>query len=340
MLSFEAGGSATVKALAATAPTAAVSLGNRTLTINDGAGQTFAGVISGTGSLVKSGAGTQTLTGLNPYSGNTTVSGGKLVAQQGVNGGPTTATTSVTASGAKLEAKNIRQNVLNIAAGATAEIITNPTATDKPATVSVLRSTAGDSLQIAAGGVFDLNNNDLIAYYVPGTGAASLSTMQQYIYDGFINTAGVPQIRFDTTLSTYQTYAVAFDNGALPVPNTTWAGQSLPTSNQIITKYTFRGDLDLDGDVDGNDFTVVQMNFGLTGLGLGKGWMKGDADLNGVVDGNDFTVIQQNFGAGSGGPLAPPVGNVVPEPSTLALLLLAGLAGLGAALRGLWRRKR
>jgi hypothetical protein len=60
--------------------------------------------------------------------------------------------------------------------------------------------------------------------------------------------------------------------------------------------------------------------------------MKGDADLDGDVDGNDFTIIQQNFGAGSGGPLAPP-GNAVPEPSTLALALLAALSALGLRRR-------
>jgi hypothetical protein len=86
--------------------------------------------------------------------------------------------------------------------------------------------------------------------------------------------------------------------------------------------------MDLNGVVDGNDFTVIQQNFGLTGLGVGKGWMKGDADLNGTVDGNDFTIIQQNFGAGSGSPLSPPEGNTVPEPPTLAMALLAALGGL------------
>jgi hypothetical protein len=248
------------------------------------------------------------------------------------------------ATGANLEAVYVRQAALDIAASATMEIATNPTPTNKAATVSVLTSALAapnNSLRIANGGVFDLNNNDLIMYYPSGTGATALATVQQYIYDGFINTAGVPQIKADTSLGTFQTYAVAFDNGALPVPNTTWDSQPLPTLNEIIVKYTYRGDLDLNGVVDGNDFTVVQMNFGLTGLGLGKGWMKGDADLDGDVDGNDFTVIQANFGGGSGGPLAPPpVGNVVPEPSTLALVLLAGLAALGAALRGFRRSKR
>jgi hypothetical protein len=188
--------------------------------------------------------------------------------------------------------------------------------------------------------VFDLNNNDLIAYYLPGTGAAMLSTIQQHIYDGFLGTTGVPTIKSDPTMGTFQTYTVAFDNATLTTPWTTWDGQTLSGTNQIIVRYTYRGDLDLNGIVDGNDFTVLQQNFGATGLGVGKGWMKGDADLNGVVDGNDFTIIQQNFGAGSGAPLAPPEGNMVPEPSTLVLALLAGLAGFGAALRSCWRARR
>ena len=47
---------------------------------------TFAGVISGTGSLTQSGAGTVTLTGANTYTGVTTISAGTL---QIGNGGAT-----------------------------------------------------------------------------------------------------------------------------------------------------------------------------------------------------------------------------------------------------------
>ena len=55
-----------------------VNLQGHTLTLGNATSTTFAGALSGTGGLVKQGAGTLTLTGANSYSGNTTVSGGVL----------------------------------------------------------------------------------------------------------------------------------------------------------------------------------------------------------------------------------------------------------------------
>ncbi|HYE07101.1 MAG TPA: autotransporter-associated beta strand repeat-containing protein [Planctomycetota bacterium] len=55
-----------------------VALGAGTLTIASTATETYAGVVSGGGSLVKSGAGTLTLSGTNAYTGVTTLSGGTL----------------------------------------------------------------------------------------------------------------------------------------------------------------------------------------------------------------------------------------------------------------------
>jgi fibronectin-binding autotransporter adhesin len=65
-----------------------IALGSATLTILDGAGQTFAGAISGTGNLVKNGGGTQVLTGCdNSYSGATTINAGVLQVSCLNNGG-------------------------------------------------------------------------------------------------------------------------------------------------------------------------------------------------------------------------------------------------------------
>ncbi len=74
-------------------------INNVALTVGSAATTTFAGVISGTGSLVKDGSGTLTLTGNNTYTGGTTVAGGKLIVSGSLNN-----TSSVTiATGAELE---------------------------------------------------------------------------------------------------------------------------------------------------------------------------------------------------------------------------------------------
>lgn len=62
-----------------------VTLGSAVLTVNDTVPTTFGGVISGTGSLVKTGGSTLTLNGNNTYSGSTTVSDGTLQLGNGGN---------------------------------------------------------------------------------------------------------------------------------------------------------------------------------------------------------------------------------------------------------------
>jgi len=71
------GGTQTVASLSGSGGT--VDLRSSTLTVNQGASNfTYGGVISGSGTLVKQGAGTLVLAGPNTYSGGTTVNGGIL----------------------------------------------------------------------------------------------------------------------------------------------------------------------------------------------------------------------------------------------------------------------
>jgi hypothetical protein len=87
-------------------------------------------------------------------------------------------------------------------------------------------------------------------------------------------------------------------------------------SNATLVKYTFFGDLNLDGKVDGNEIAAAVNGFNLH---LG-GWANGDANYSGQVDGNDIAAIVNAFN-GQNGHNAP-----LPEPSTL---VLAGLGLLG-----------
>lgn len=81
------------------------------LTINNSEGQTFSGTIQGGGSLVKSGTGTQILSGDNTFTGMTTVTGGTL--QLGSSGTSGSVAGTVTTSGTGALTVN-RSNTLSL----------------------------------------------------------------------------------------------------------------------------------------------------------------------------------------------------------------------------------
>ena len=75
------------------------------------------------------------------------------------------------------------------------------------------------------------------------------------------------------------------------------------------------GDFDLDGDIDTTDLTILATNFG-----VGTTWLEGNANCDLVIDTTDLTILATNFGFVASG--------AVPEPATMTLLALGGLAAL------------
>ncbi|MHC4983173.1 MAG: DUF2961 domain-containing protein [Planctomycetota bacterium] len=75
------------------------------------------------------------------------------------------------------------------------------------------------------------------------------------------------------------------------------------------------GDANRDGAVDTQDFTILKANLGDAGV-----WDDADFNGDGLVDTQDFTILKAHLGEGAGG--------AVPEPVTMWLLGLAGLAVL------------
>ena len=69
------------------------------------------------------------------------------------------------------------------------------------------------------------------------------------------------------------------------------------------------GDANLDDIVDSQDFGILKDNFGLSG-----GWGQGDFNGDSIVDSQDFGIHKDHFG------------DTLPEPATLGLLLIGGLA--------------
>jgi hypothetical protein len=94
------------------------------------------------------------------------------------------------------------------------------------------------------------------------------------------------------------------------------------TGSEVLLRLTYWGDADLSGTVDiENDFFWWSNGY----LGAGTGWLFGDFNYDGVVDiENDFFWWSNGYLSQST-PLPTDPGNT-PEPGTLVLLALGGLA--------------
>src|SRR6185436_5557373 len=67
---------------------------------------------------------------------------------------------------------------------------------------------------------------------------------------------------------------------------TTFGGQAVGV-NDVLVKYTYFGDADLNGQINSNDYFQID-----TGLLAGRtGWINGDFDYNGVINSSDYFLI-------------------------------------------------
>jgi len=80
----------------------------------------------------------------------------------------------------------------------------------------------------------------------------------------------------------------------------------------------FAADFDQDGEVDTDDLTIWQTNYGSTSAPQSSG----DADEDGDVDGADFLFWQRQFGSQS----SPISAASVPEPTSFSLFILTLLS--------------
>jgi hypothetical protein len=67
--------------------------------------------------------------------------------------------------------------------------------------------------------------------------------------------------------------------------------------NPIEIMYTLLGDANLDGKVNGTDFTILATNFNQS---VTDGWDKGDFNYDGKVNGSDFLALATNFNQSAG----------------------------------------
>ena len=110
-----------------------------------------------------------------------------------------------------------------------------------------------------------------------------------------------------------------------------------PSPGNLLLAYTYYGDTNLDGKVDGSDYSRIDAAYlaDKTNPAAMTGWFNGDFNYDGVVNGSDYTLIDNAFnrqGAQLTSELATATSQIangapVPEPGSLTLLAI-GSAGL------------
>jgi hypothetical protein len=230
------------------------------------------------------------------------------------------------ADAATLTATHVRQSSLTIGAG-------GKVTTRLGGTTSSLASLSLAGTPAAPTATLDLTNSALVVDY-PVAGPSPDATIREQIISGrggsglgkTWNGPGITssQAAADPVNSMSVGYAV---NGTLPLgPYADFRG--IPVDNSsVLMRYTRTGDANLNGVVDNNDVTIVGANFA---PGFEKPrWDLGDFDYNGFVDNNDVTLLGVYYNPGAT-PIPAPADSAgvaaVPEPSTLAMLLLGVLA--------------
>jgi autotransporter-associated beta strand protein len=296
----------------------------------------------GTGEFDKLGTGTLTLNTVNNWYGPTNIYGGTVIL--GVPGAiPSGTTLSISGS------TNSSAQVIVPSSGAAYAI-----------TLGYLSAYGNGSL--------DLKNNALILQ------TDSVASVNSMLATGFANGAwngyassatsyppGVSYSGITSSLAGSSNPLMAIgdivnDNGSgnpLYGSNgtiaSTFAGAT-PTDGEILVKYTYYGDANLDGKIDGSDYSRIDFastanaaylvaHPGSTTLPY-TGWYNGDFNYDGVINGSDYTLIDNSYNT-QGSQILAQVAELtaevaaVPEPTSAVLLMIGAATVLGKRRRSL-----
>ncbi len=172
-------------------------------------------------------------------------------------------------------------STLSIDIGATVALATASSHTDR--TVLLLST-------LKNAGLLDMGGNDLILH---GGDAGSITNQiaQGYSHGLWNGLSGISSSAAATSTNTSLGVELNDDGTADHHPLMTSFDSQTVTGTDVLVKYTYYGDVNLDGVVDGADYTPIDngFNMGLTG------WNNGDFNYDGVINGDDYTLIDNAF---------------------------------------------
>lgn len=177
------------------------------------------------------------------------------------------------------------------------------------------------TLNIGDISVLDLTDNDMILPYVDASPEAQV---QQWVSNWQNDQAGpllMASSSSDGSSPFLRTLAVS-DNADLKFSSFDGHTFAPGDFNQVLLKYTYLGDANLDGQVTPQDYAIVDGN-----IGRGHDWGTGDVNEDGVVNPGDYAQIDGNIGAGNGSPEGGPQLGPIVAPGLAAAMPDSSEAG-------------
>jgi hypothetical protein len=160
-----------------------------------------------------------------------------------------------------------------------------------PAGGGVLRT---GGLSISGGGILDIAENDLIIQSTAADRVAELARVFNWIKSARSGGAGIAT----SAGGQATTLAVSINDTGTGVLFGQFAGEAVD-ANCVLVKYTWDGDMNLDGVVNADDYFLIDTGF----LSQAGGYRNGDLNYDGVVNADDYFLIDIAF-LGQTGPLA------------------------------------
>jgi hypothetical protein len=188
-------------------------------------------------------------------------------------------------------------------------------------------------------GILDLTNNDLVVQ--SGNLAAVTALVKSGYNQGLWNGTGITSSTAAADTSHLTAIGVIqnsvngqdalYGQGAVSAGPLGLFDAADPNNTDVLVKYTYYGDTNLDGKVDGSDYSRLDNGFShhLTG------WYNGDFNYDGIINGSDYTLIDNAFNeqgvsltSSIGSPLATSTAQIadqstsVPEPAAVGIAAL------------------
>jgi T5SS/PEP-CTERM-associated repeat protein len=158
-------------------------------------------------------------------------------------------------------------------------------------------------------GSLDITNNSLAIAYAASGNPDPISSIVASLQSAYDNGAWDGSGLTSSTVAATPGTAIGYADGSTDKNTTAAVGT-------VLVRYTWLGDLDLDGTVTSSDLATMIANSGMTNAD----WSQGDMNYDGTVNADDFTLFAL-------GALDSPVATIpVPEPTIVGLFALLALS--------------